>query len=143
MYVSQILDQLILLLPASTLLYNLQERSRETVRINSSSGLNAIWVTVREWPARGSPTGCQVVASYIRTTACSGVDALHALAMYLREFEVAKVMDCNICLLAPQHSHCEIFVPRSHVRKPFRSRAKVLQMLVHLQTHAVALMQQQ
>lgn len=131
------------LLPASTLWYSLQERSRETVRINLSSGLNAIWVTVKEWPARGSPTGCQVVASYTRTTACSGVDALHALAIYLREFEVAKVMDCNICLLAQQHSQCRIFVPRNHVRKPFRSRAKVLQMLVHLQTHVGVLVQQQ
>lgn len=83
-------------------------------------------VAVNECPASGSPTGRHFSVSYTRTTACSGVVALQAVAASLRLEETAREMDCieqkedvsgGTGLLARN-------VPRNRVQTPFRSRAK-------------------
>ena len=67
--------------------------SRETESNSLSSGLNAMRVIVRLWPASGCPIDCQVCVSYTRTTACSGDVALHAVAMNCLSFETASEID--------------------------------------------------
>lgn len=81
--------------PSSCSRNSRQVRSRETERTCRSSGLNAMRVTVRLWPASGCPKGRQCVVSYTRITACSAEVALHAVATSRLEWETESVMDCT------------------------------------------------
>ena len=91
-----------------------------------SSGLNAIRVTVRVWPASGCPTGCHVCVSYMRTTACSGVVALHAVATYCLLVDTARAIDYWVPLLGRQKFTTQERhdPPHTHVQRPFRPLAK-------------------
>ena len=57
-----------------------------------SSGLKQMPVTVSVWPAKGCPNDCHFVVSYMRTTACSGADALQAVAARSRLLDTATVI---------------------------------------------------
>lgn len=79
--------------PASFLSYKYHDRSLDADKMYLSSGLNAMLVTVKVCPDRGSPTGCHLSVSYTRTTACSADVALHAVAASFLLVETASVID--------------------------------------------------
>lgn len=72
-----------------------QVRSRDTVRMKRSSGLQRMRVTVSRCPSSSLPTGCHVFVSYTRTTACSAVVDLHAVAIRSPACEAPMAMSCN------------------------------------------------
>lgn len=80
---------------SSFLSNNRHERSRETVNIRRSSGLKAIRVIVKAWPAKGCPIVFQVEVSYRRTTACSALVDLHEVASILPSCEDATENSCH------------------------------------------------